>query len=177
MSDLAFHDTPIPTSGIKARLLAPVRRAVRKLMSPYFARLVEILEALRQGQFEGARERDALRWADARLIERDDQLGGRADGIDRRIDPLQATLDACNARISAVEEGFKTLRNRQDDLERELAAVIALNWDHVAASRRLARIEDRLIDLEDGPCKADRVVDEGETLRFPGLDRYEPEAI
>ncbi|MGE3822557.1 MAG: hypothetical protein AB7I30_24335 [Isosphaeraceae bacterium] len=173
MSDLAFHDALIPTNGPKARLLAPARRLVRKLLLPFFSRQVEILEALREGQFEGGRERDALRRDVARLRERDDRLGLRDDDLERSISDLRVAIESFHAKLAEIHEAVASIRSRQDELELSVETVVALNWDHAAMARTLARLEDRLLGDGDGST-SDGLDDDRRSLQFPGLNRDEP---
>ena len=77
-----------------------------------------------------------------------------------------------------LRNGAKVALNHMND-EEKAAAVTSLHWDHVAVSRRLAQLEDRLLDAAED-LKLDTATDNGsedtevKTLfLFPGLDRFE----
>jgi hypothetical protein len=53
-------------------------------------------------------------------------------------------------RIDAIEHALHTIRERQDRLAAETFAGVALGWDHVALSRRLACLEDAVEALSTG---------------------------
>ena len=50
-------------------------------------------------------------------------------------------------RIDAIEHALQIIRERQDRLAAETFAGVALGWDHVALSRRLACLEDAVETL------------------------------
>ncbi len=54
---------------------------------------------------------------------------------------LVERLSALSARVDAMES---SLNGRLDDLAERSETTVALGWDHVALTRRLAAIEDRL---------------------------------
>lgn len=46
-----------------------------------------------------------------------------------------------------LDAELRMMERRQEQLERELKAALAMGWDHVAMARRLAVLEDQLNDL------------------------------
>ncbi|GAC1310699.1 MAG: hypothetical protein NVSMB14_13870 [Isosphaeraceae bacterium] len=50
-------------------------------------------------------------------------------------------------RIDLIEHALRDIRERQDRLAAETFAGVALGWDHVALSRRLACLEDAVESL------------------------------
>jgi hypothetical protein len=73
---------------------------------------------------------------------------------------------------------LKALAHRQDQLDQQLKAALAMGWDHVALARRLAVIEDHLDELLSRDAASDRgPLPKSEvrpSIRYP--DRDDPRA-
>jgi hypothetical protein len=138
--------------------MAPFRRVLRRLLLPVFTRLSEILGDVCRRLDDGDHARDAL---NLKL----DQLNGKFDGLNLKLDQLNAKFDGLNLKFGA-------LTGRQDALGEDVAAVVALNWDHTAIARRLGQLEDRFVAL--GEAADDSLAHP--SIRFPGLEHYEPPA-
>jgi ABC-type transporter Mla subunit MlaD len=117
-------------------LVQPTRRALGRVLRPYFAH--------QQAQVD-------------RVEQRVDELGARQPDIDellsavRELAEIQAQLAQALESITAQVAG---LVDRQDEVDRKASAVAAVTWDHVALTRRLASLEDSLSDREGDPASA-----------------------
>jgi len=129
MRDLRFYNTPIDKPGIAGFFVTFARRSARKLLLPFFARLVEILDALARHHDQSDQDRTALHAAVH-------YVDAKADAINRKFDLLNSKFDELNLKMETLRTEFGELRQREDALREEFAAVIALNWDHVAIGRR-----------------------------------------
>jgi hypothetical protein len=175
VSDLEFYNVGLQGRGVKGRLLAPARRAVRQLLLPVFQREVEILADLCRRLDEGVINGAALRAELHATAERLTDESGKAGRLNVKLDQLNVKLDELNTKFEGLLRHFEALRERQDGLSDDVAAVVALNWDHTALARRLAQLEDRLIGLA-GP-ESPPMAGEGDSrasISFPGLERYDP---
>ena len=168
MRDLRFYNTPIDQPGIAGFFITLPRRCARKLLLPFFARLVEILDALARHSDQSDQDRSVLR-AEVHRVD------GKAEAINRKFDLLNAKFDELNLKMETLRTEFGELKQREDALRDEFAAVVALNWDHVAVGRRLAQLEDRMLaDVATGPApdQHGQAQLDGSIL-FPGLERFE----
>ena len=157
MHNLRFYDVPVHQPGGFGFLFGLIRRAARKLSLPFFERQVEILGEV----CERLDEQDGMR-TDITRAE------GRVDALNHKLDLLNTKFDALNLKMEGLLRAFGDMQQREAAIRDEFAAVIALNWDHVAVGRRLAQLEDRL--LLDGSNHAS---DSDPSIIFPGLERFE----
>jgi hypothetical protein len=174
MRDLSFQNAGCePARGPRA-LLVLIRRALRRVLRPIFARQVEILTSI-------VERLDAV---DARLDSQETNLErqvaimrARAQGISSHLNGLTADHYAVAHRLNAVEEQsqssaglIRTLGVRQDDLEDKMQAVHALHWDHVALARRLGALEDLLARQGEAGTAATDPGEPRPLVPFPGLE-------
>lgn len=159
MRDLIFYNTPLPGGhGLKGRFTSALQRVLRRLLLPLFVQQVRLLDDLH-----------------ARI----DDVEEITRGLDVRTTRLNTKLDQLNEKLEALLLKFDAQQGRQDDLHREVASVIALNWDHSAIVRRLSQLEDRLVGLG---VRSSSTSDEtegelGPLIRFPGLEHLGPQCL
>jgi ABC-type transporter Mla subunit MlaD len=117
-------------------LVQPTRRALGRVLRPYFAH--------QQAQVD-------------RVEQRVDELGARQPDIDELLSAVRE-LAEIQAQLAQALEAITTqvagLVDRQDEVDRKASAVAAVTWDHVALTRRLASLEDSLSDREGDPASA-----------------------
>jgi hypothetical protein len=130
MRDFAFYNAGCTDLRGLRRLIVPFRRMVRRILRPIFYRQVELFqelsaeldhqsEARKQQQMELDRSRKALNDGRQELSCHREELKGHHAELDRHRAELERLIE------------------RQDRVE-------ALYWDHVALTRRLAALEDRV---------------------------------
>jgi hypothetical protein len=168
--EVGYHEV----KGIK-RIALPVRRLVRRVLRPIFVELDNRLKSLdgRQAQFDVHQNK---------LDQRQNELGQRENELDHRqheLDHRQHELDQRQNQLGdrqnqlgpEVSAATDRLHNR---LDRELKALLALGWDHVAVTRRLAVLEDRVEALMSGGAAGEpaETCDESAraVIRYPGPD-------
>lgn len=154
MDDLAFYNVELQGQGVKGRATTFARRLLRRLLLPFFARKVEILNVLSQRIAEGDKT------ANIALT---------------RSDLLNLKLDRLNQKLEALLLKLEALKARQDDLHKEVAVVVALNWDHTAIVRRLGQLEDRMIGIYGASAgvQDEPGAEPGPSIRFPGLELFD----
>ena len=122
----------VDESGRGRSIMQPTRRALGRILRPYFAH--------QQAQVHRVEERvDAI---DRRLPSVDELAAAVTELADIQGQLAQA-LEALTAQVVALGE-------RQEEIDRKAAVVSAVSWDHVALTRRLAAIEDALTGEEAG---------------------------
>jgi hypothetical protein len=181
--DLEFYNIAVQGRGLAGRLVAPVRRALRRLLLPFFTRQVEILVDICRRLNEGEVRLTALRSNTEVAINKAslahykaEHINDKAEHVNDKADRLNAKLDLLNEKFEGVLRNFEELQERQDALTGDIAAVVALHWDHTAITRRLAQLEDRLVGLGAAGPRPEPDADIPASIRFPGLDRFEPGA-
>jgi len=154
VDDLAFYNVELQGQGVKGRATTFARRVLRRLLLPFFTRKVEILTVLSRRIAEGDKT------ANIALT---------------RTELLNLKLDRLNQKLEALLLKLEALKGRQDDLHKEVAVVVALNWDHTAIVRRLGQLEDRMIGIYSASAVAHEElgVDVGPSIRFPGLELFD----
>jgi hypothetical protein len=180
MSEIHFdHAGCEPARGPKAPLVF-VRRGLRKLLKPTFARLAEVLQNLAfrvdaahqrldeltaTGDSRHAaysRQLDQAERYHAILFEKCDGLGGHLGGLSRDFLTLHAAFEARVAQVESLAASVKGINERLDDIDESIRAIQAFHWDHVALARRLAVVEDLLaVPTDAGTDVA--------SLPFPGM--------
>lgn len=109
-------------------LVQPTRRALGRVLRPYFAH--------QQAQLD-------------RVERRIDEIAARQPDIDELLSAVRE-LAEIQAQLTQALEALTTqvagLVDRQDEVDRKAAGVAAVTWDHVALTRRLASLEDSLGD-------------------------------
>ena len=178
MSDIQFYNVPLTGRASAGS------RVVRRLALPFFTKLTTILETIveRLNAMDGKIEELSSGDLGMLLTANNDKLNKinhKLDRINQKFDMLNLKFDRLNNKFDEINGGFKALISRQGEVEEKAAAVTSLHWDHVAVSRRLAQLEDRLLDAAED-LKLDTATDNGsedtevKTLfLFPGLDRFE----
>lgn len=154
MSDLNSHNVPLGGQGLAGKVQGPVRRVLVRLLRPVFERQAVLLAEVH-----------------ARADGHDDDLETlrrRVEHINAKADVLCAKIDRVSERLDRLSAAFEALSARQDGQAADLAAVVALNWDHVALANRLGQLEDRL-------CGQDEAAEGLASISFPGLERFQPD--
>jgi hypothetical protein len=131
--DFEFYNCD-PPGGFKARLLRPFRRLLRRVQRPYFQRL-----------------RDLLQWLYDRQVavgQRQDVLATHVDAVHRHHLMVEV---AHRARIDQLERAVAELNDKLTVSQHEKAVFQA---DYLAVTRRLARLEDLLIEVLANPPAA-----------------------
>ena len=114
MSDLAFYEVGCDESSGTRRLLVLARRVLRRILRPFFLRLVEILQAL-------CDRLDATEAADQVLRAELNDLTARQEDL---ADRLQATIAfgwdyvALVRRVAVLEDRVETLMSANGDESR-----------------------------------------------------------
>jgi hypothetical protein len=161
--EAGYHEV----KGIK-RIALPVRRLVRRVLRPIFVELDNRLKSLdgRQAQFDV--HQNKLDQRQNELGQRENELDHRQHELDHRQNQLGDRQNQLGPEVSAATD---RLHNR---LDRELKALLALGWDHVAVTRRLAVLEDRVEALLSGGAAGGpaETCDESAraVIRYPGPD-------
>jgi hypothetical protein len=161
--EVGYHEV----KGIK-RIALPVRRLVRRVLRPIFVELDNRLKTLdgRQAQLELRQAQFDVH--ENKLDQRQNELDHRQHELDRRQNQLGDRQNRLGPDVSAATD---RLHNR---LDRELKALLAMGWDHVAVTRRLAVLEDRVEALLSGGAAGDpaETCEESErvVIRYPGPD-------
>lgn len=115
MRDFAFYNTLAPANSLGERLVRPLRRLVRYLLRPLFQQLEGMLHQL-----------DA------------DQSQTRAT--------LAADLARLRSELASLRTELRTdlARQAEESTARHRERLEALEDDHLAATRRLAQLEDQM---------------------------------
>jgi len=97
------------------------------------------------------------------------------NGIRRVVIPFRRLLRRLLRPIFLhLDNQLKSLDRRQNQLDRDLKAVLGMGWDHVAIARRLAVLEDHVEALLSRETGGDlNALSEGDTrpvIRYPRLD-------
>ena len=108
-------------------LMQPTRRALGRVLRPYFAHQAALVDQVEQHVDELDRRQHAF------------------DEIQAAVAQLTATQAQLTQALETVTVRLAELAERQDEIDRKAAVVAAVTWDHVALTRRLAMIEDALI--------------------------------
>ena len=176
MSELHFYNVPLTGRSSTGS------RVVRRLALPFFTKLATILETIVDRLNTVDRRLDEQSNADfGRLLSVNnaklDQLNDKLDCINQKFDKLNIKFDRLNNKFDEINGGFKALISRQDEVEEKSSAVLALHWDHVALSRRLAQLEDRLLDAAEDLASdidaEDPQSGDSPSILFPGFERLE----
>ena len=72
-----------------------------------------------------------------------------AQRLQEPLGPVGESIHALKLNLQSQQAEIARLTETVSQLSRQLAALQALAWDHVAMTRRLATIEDRIIELYD----------------------------
>lgn len=138
MGDDLFDE--VEERGRLRGLMQPTRRALGRVLRPYFAH--------QQAHV------DRVACQVEELAARQPDIDGLLSAV-RELAEIQAQLTQALEAITAQVGG---LVDRQDEVDRKAAAVAAVTWDHVALTRRLASLEDslseRVGDREGDPTSA-----------------------
>jgi hypothetical protein len=71
--------------------------------------------------------------------------------IINRLNSVLGEIRDARAELCELRSELIALRSRQDELDRHMRTVIAAYWDTTALSRRLAVIEDKLLQTAESP--------------------------
>jgi hypothetical protein len=99
------------------------------------------------------------------------------NGIKRVVIPFRRLLRRLLLPIFLhLDSQLKAIDRRQNQLDRDMKAVLGMGWDHVAIARRLALLEDHveaLLSRETGG-DSNRLSEDGEQplIRYPRLDAH-----
>jgi len=117
--DFEFYNVD-PHGGLLARSFRPARRFLRRIQRPYFHRLRDLLQWLFDRQIETSRRQDDFT-VHLKMVE---------DHYKARIDHLERSISHVGGELAAAQ--------------REKAV---FQTDYLAVTRRLARLEDLLIEV------------------------------
>jgi ABC-type transporter Mla subunit MlaD len=112
-------------------LMQPTRRVLGRVLRPYFAHQAALVDRVEQHVDELDRRQDVL-----------GQIQAAVEQLTAAQAELAQALDAVSTRLAALTE-------RQDEIDRKASVVAAVSWDHVALTRRLAVIEDAIINARE----------------------------
>jgi hypothetical protein len=173
--EAGYHEV----KGLK-RIALPFRRLLRRVLRPILVELENRLISLdghlvqlelRQAQLELRQAQLDVYQND--LIHRQNDFAQRQNELAQRQNELAERQTQLEDRQSALNPGDSAAIDRlQNRMDRELKSLLAMGWDHVAVTRRLAVLEDHIETLlsreaAGGPAESceerPRVV-----VRYPG---------
>ncbi len=117
--DFEFYNVD-PPGGLMLRMLRPFRRILRRVQRPYFLRLRDLLQLLFHRYSE--------------VVQRQDDFATQ----------LKMVEDHYKARVEHLERAAAHLHGSLTTAQTEKAV---FQTDYLAVTRRLARLEDLLIDV------------------------------
>lgn len=144
--------------------IAPLVERLEKIEGRLVATEAQMAEVVRR--LDIGRDRNELAFDKIRHCEgRQDDAESRLDQADRSFDDLRRQIEGTSQHLESltgehheldarfekrviqllsIARSVEGLDRDQRELEEKLEAVRALHWDHIALTRRLAAIEDRL---------------------------------
>jgi chromosome segregation ATPase len=187
--EAGYHEV----KGIR-RVVIPFRRLLRRVLRPILVELdnglislegrqvqLELRQAqleLRQAEFDVhqndlVQRQNDLAERQNEFAERQNEFAERQNELAQRQNELAQRQTQLDDRQSALNLGDSAATDRlQNRLDRELKALLAMGWDHVAVTRRLAALEDHIEMLLSRASEDDLTLttDGGDkmVIRYPG---------
>ena len=112
----------------------------RRLVGDWHERVNQELAALRDEL------REHIDGINARQGSVNTDVIARLVSVAEQVDGVNVRLDLVTARLDQLDRQLEFLGGRFDELGSDVRVVVAARWDHKAISRRIAALEDRLLD-------------------------------
>jgi ABC-type transporter Mla subunit MlaD len=130
-----------PFAGVEERgrlkaLMQPTRRVLGRVLRPYFAHQMALVDRVEEHVDELDRRQQVL-----------EEIQSAVEQLTAAQADLAQALDSVTTRLAELAE-------RQDEIDRKASVVAAVSWDHVALTRRLAVIEDALVTAREARAGA-----------------------